>query len=84
MSSRNTSSVVSTGWTTLNSPNRSAVAWRANTTSISAKPINQMPRFRAWAMRLHRMVVEAGAVSTPIRCSTEVRALTKAASAASR
>jgi hypothetical protein len=30
------------------------------------------------------MVVDSGAVSTPIRCSTEVSALTKAALAASR
>ncbi len=84
MSNRNNSSVVSTGWTTLSSPNRSAVACSTNTTSISPNPASQMPRRRAWAIRLHRMVVEAGASSTPIRCSTEVRALTNAALAASR
>ncbi len=33
-------------------------------------------------MRLHRNVVSAGAVSTPMRCSTEVKALTSAAVAA--
>ena len=76
--------MVSTGWTTLSSPNRRAVACRPKTTSMRAKPISQMPRLRAWAIRLQRMVVDSGAVSTPIRWSTEVRALTKAAVAARR
>ncbi len=82
ISNKKSSSVVNTGWTTLSSPKRRAVACSPNTTSIRAKPISQMPRLRAWAIRLQRMVVDSGAVSTPIRCSTEVSALTKAAVAA--
>ena len=76
--------MVSTGWTTLSSPNRRAVACSPKTTSINPNPMSQMPRRMAWVIRLRRRVVDSGAVSTPIRWSTEVRALTKAAVAASR
>ena len=76
--------MVNTGWTTLSSPNRRAVACSPKDTSIKAKPTSQIPRRRAWAIRLHRSVVESGADSTPIRCRTEVKALTKAARAARR
>ncbi len=79
---RKSSSVVRTGWTTLSSPNRRAVACRPKTTSMRAKPMSQIPRLMAWLIRLRRMVSESGAVSTPILCRTEVRALTKAALAA--
>ena len=76
--------MVNTGCTTLSWPKRNAVAWRPNVTNIRAKPMSQMPRRRAWAIRLHRKVVDSGADSTPIRCRTEVSALTKAESAARR
>ena len=65
-------------------PNLSAVACRPNCTSISAKPTSQMPCLRAWAIRLGRRVDDSGADSTPMRWSTEVMALVKAASAARR
>ncbi len=60
MSNRNNSSVVSTGWTTLSSPKRRAVACRPKKTSMSANPISQTPRRMAWVMRLRRSVVESG------------------------
>ncbi len=44
--------------------------------------MSQMPRLMACRIRESRMVVDSGAVSTPIRWRTEVRALTKAALAA--
>ena len=75
---------MSTGWTTLSCPKRRAVACRPKVTSMRAKPMSQMPRLMAWAIRLQAQVVDSGADSTPMRWRTEVSALTKAASAARR
>ncbi len=76
--------MVSTGWTTLSSPKRRAVACSPKVTSMRPKPTIQMTRLMAYDIRLRRIVVDSGASSTPMRWRTEVRALTKAASAARR
>ena len=82
MSSRNSSSVVSTGCTVLSWPCLSAVATNPNCTRLNAKPMSQIFCLTAWPMRLALRADDSGAVSTPMRCSTEVRALVKAARAA--
>ncbi len=76
--------MVSTGWTTLSSPKRRAVACSPNSTSMRPKPTSQTTRLMAWDIRLRRNVLDSGADSTPMRWRTEVRALTKAAIAARR
>ena len=64
---RNTSSVVSTGWTSDSRPRCRAVAWSRNDTIIRAKPSSQTGLRRACKIRLSRSVALSGAFSTPMR-----------------
>src|SRR5579863_8515550 len=83
MATRNTSSVVSTGCTTLSCPKCSAVAWNPNVQSISRNPISQ-PRLRT-ACRISRGLrsLDVGADSSATRWNTTASAEQNAAQAAS-
>ncbi len=83
MTTRKTSSLTMSGWTTVSPPNPSAVAWKTKDPIMAKSPTYQIGRRSTWRRSFKPLPFSSEAVSTPSRWKIVVSALHRAAQTAS-